>query len=165
MASIDEKHFLTGIIGDELICIFSRLKVDVFTWYETEAVEMHPDLGRLPMEIFKAIPKSSSNIDTARKYFDIMLREVDWLVRSWNDQLWAIKQEPINLIAAKSMIDSPVVTGAIEFSPTRASSLAGSIPASFDRVPDPQRKQLSCHKSPFSSRNMQLYRPQLLLWL
>lgn len=107
LASIDGQYFLAGIIEDELVCVFSRLEVDVFTWYEVEAVEMHTDLAQLAMEIMQAIPQAFSNITTARKYFDITLREVDWFVRSWNDQLWTSAEESDDLRAATSMIASP----------------------------------------------------------
>ena len=49
LASVDEQqqHFLPGIIEDELVCVFSRLEVDVFTWYDMAIVMMHEDLARL----------------------------------------------------------------------------------------------------------------------
>jgi hypothetical protein len=111
VASVDEQqqHFLPGIIEDELVCVFSRLEVDVFTWYDTETVVMHEDLARLAIQIIQAIPREGfSNIHSARKYFDIMLREVDWLVRSINDQLWASWGESTDSRQEKT-VDNPLV--------------------------------------------------------
>lgn len=99
LASIDQQqqHFLPGILEDELVCVFSRLEVDVFTWYDTDKVVMHKELAQMAMDIVRAIPTDGfTNIQSARKYFDILLREVDWFIRSMSDQLWARWNEPID---------------------------------------------------------------------
>jgi hypothetical protein len=104
LASIDQNHLLPGIIEDELVCVFSRLEVDVFTWYEAEQVPMNPDLAKLAIEIIQAIPSQGfANINSARKYFDIMLREVDWFVRSVNDQLWNFSDESVTTLVKSSV--------------------------------------------------------------
>ena len=112
LASIDaqKQHFLPGIIEDELLCVFSRLEADVFTWYDTEAVVMHGDLAQIAMQIIRAIPTVGfADITSARKYFDIMLREVDWFVRSVNDQLWASWDECVDPRPGKHVTDPLVM--------------------------------------------------------
>jgi hypothetical protein len=98
LASINEKYqqFLPGIIEDELISVFSRLELDVSVW-QAEHFKMHPDLQILAMQIIQTIPAHGfDNLRSARTSFDIVVQQVDWFVRSINDQLWAMSDKSVD---------------------------------------------------------------------
>jgi hypothetical protein len=91
LASVDGQQFLQGIIEDELISIFTRLEVDLYGLRDAKLVEMHPELQKVAAGIIQAIPAQGfANLSTARKYFDILLTQVDRFGYSLNEQLWAL---------------------------------------------------------------------------
>lgn len=99
LASVDGKHhdFLPGIIEDELISIFTRLEDDVFTWHDAEYVTMHPVLEEVAVRIIQAIPTQRfENLNTARKYCDIMLRQIDRFIQSEENRPWTAPDTPLS---------------------------------------------------------------------
>jgi hypothetical protein len=108
---VDGQQFLQGVIEDELISIFTRLQLDVYVWHESEHIEMHPELQKVAAGIILAIPtKGFPNLNAARRYFDILLTQVDWFVHSMNEQLWAIADASVE---SKLAIQIDNLTGAI----------------------------------------------------
>jgi hypothetical protein len=97
LASVDGgQNFLEGIIEDELISIFTRLDLDVWACHEAEHIAMHLDLQKVAMDIIQAIPKQGfADLRAARKYFDILLTQVDLLVYSIDEQLWIASDDSV----------------------------------------------------------------------
>lgn len=93
----NEQHFLPGIIEDELISIFTRMNVDIFSWgWEVERVSMHPDLRGKAFGIMKSIPiKCFANFHSAKKFFDIIAKQVDWVIGSVDNRLWTRLDAPV----------------------------------------------------------------------
>ena len=97
LTSIKDQYSPVGMMNDELFCVFYRLEVDIFTWHEAENVEIQQDLADLGKNVLETMPESFSDLKIARKYFDVILREVDSFIRSWNGQLWACVEEHVGL--------------------------------------------------------------------
>jgi hypothetical protein len=112
LASVEGgQHFLQDIIEDELISIFTRLELGLYAWHEAKHILMHPDLQKVAMDIIQAIPKERfADLRAARKYFDIMLTQVDWVVYSANEHLWTASDGSVESRPVTQLEDT---TGAI----------------------------------------------------
>jgi hypothetical protein len=89
LTSFDGQQFLQGIIEDELISIFTRLERDIYSWHKANLVEMHPDLQNVAAAIIQAIPTQGFiDLNAARKFFDILLTQVDRFVYNIDERLW-----------------------------------------------------------------------------
>jgi hypothetical protein len=117
LTSVDGQQFLQGIIEDELISVFTRLELDVHGFYVAKLIEMHPKLQKVAAGIIQAIPGAGfANLSAARKYFDILLTQVDRFGHSLNDQLWALSDV---LVKSTLTIDVDNLTGVIVPSPAQ----------------------------------------------
>jgi hypothetical protein len=89
LTSFDGQQFLQGIIEDELISIFTRLDRDIYSWHKAHLIEMHPDLQNVAAAIIQAIPTQGfTDLKAARKFFDILLTQVDRFVYNIDERLW-----------------------------------------------------------------------------
>ena len=114
LTSVVGQQFLQGIIEDELISIFTRLERDTYIWHEVNLIEMHPELRKTAASIILAIPtRGFSNLNMARKFFDILLTQVDRFVYNIEETLWKYSG-PRNSATQKFQLDSS--TGAIVLS-------------------------------------------------
>jgi hypothetical protein len=111
LTSVDGPQLLQGIIEDELISMFTRLERDIYSWYEAYLIQMHPELQKVAAGIIRAIPTQGfADFDAARKYFDILLTQVDWFPHIMSEQLWTLA-EPST--ASKATIQVDYSTGGI----------------------------------------------------
>ncbi|KAE9364707.1 hypothetical protein N431DRAFT_354543 [Stipitochalara longipes BDJ] len=89
LTSVVGQQFLQGIIEDELISIFTRLERDVYIWHGVNLIEMHPELQKTAAKIILAIPtRGFANLYMARKFFDILLTQVDRFTNNIEEMLW-----------------------------------------------------------------------------
>jgi hypothetical protein len=95
----DEQDSLSGTIEDEIISVFSRLDRDILAWHEAFEAKhcvAHPDMEKVAIEITKATPTNGfTSLASAKRYLDIMLRQIDWFLCLANDHLWAISEDPL----------------------------------------------------------------------
>ncbi|PMD37170.1 hypothetical protein L207DRAFT_585525 [Hyaloscypha variabilis F] len=114
LVSVIGQQFLQGIIEDELISIFTRLERDIYIWHEVYLVEMHPELQKNAARIILAIPaRGFADLHMARRFFDIMLSQVDRFVYNIEEMLWDYSR-PTSRSRRALQLDSS--TGAIVLS-------------------------------------------------
>ncbi|KAH7410703.1 hypothetical protein BKA64DRAFT_703813 [Cadophora sp. MPI-SDFR-AT-0126] len=70
--SFEERQALPGFLEDEMLSVLSRLESDVTGLYDANTFE---------------------SFTSARKYLDLLLREVGWFVTSCNEQRWSFLAE------------------------------------------------------------------------
>jgi len=74
------------------------METDLFTWheaFEAENFAMHPEAEKAAMEIAKGIPEQGfATLASARKYLDIIVRQVDWFLRLMCDHQWSMSKCP-----------------------------------------------------------------------
>jgi hypothetical protein len=146
LVSVIGQQFLQGIIEDELISIFTRLERDIYIWHELYLVEMHPELQKNAARIILAIPaRGFADLHTARRFFDIMLSQVDRFAYNIEETLWDYSR-PTSRSRRALQLDSS--TGAIILSKQQRQrfdflkdGLAQSIPTCPCPVPKGERKR------------------------
>ncbi|KAL2069496.1 hypothetical protein VTL71DRAFT_14175 [Oculimacula yallundae] len=87
--STAERQLLPGVLEDEIISVLARLDTDLTSLVEIEPVVMHPKVQIVVREVFRCMPSDQfESLTSARKYLDLLLREVGIFVTSSNEQHW-----------------------------------------------------------------------------
>ncbi|KAH7346322.1 hypothetical protein BKA65DRAFT_537016 [Rhexocercosporidium sp. MPI-PUGE-AT-0058] len=89
--STAERQALPGFLEDEVLSILAQLDSDITGFYDTTVLDMHPLVESAVMAIFDQMPVDTfESLTSARKYLDLLLRGIGWLVTSCNERRWAL---------------------------------------------------------------------------
>ncbi|KAH9205337.1 hypothetical protein DL95DRAFT_491657 [Leptodontidium sp. 2 PMI_412] len=87
--STDERQALSSFLEDEMLSVLSRLESDVTGLYDAGQLTPPPDVESAAVGIFYYMPTETfESLTSARKYLDLLLREIGWFVTSCNEQRW-----------------------------------------------------------------------------
>ncbi|PVH78450.1 hypothetical protein DL98DRAFT_533915 [Cadophora sp. DSE1049] len=77
-----------------MLSVLSRLESDVTGLYDAGQLSPQPDVEAAVVGIFYYMPKDTfESLTSARKYLDLLLREVGWFVTSCNEDRWSFLTE------------------------------------------------------------------------
>lgn len=95
--SMSQSQSLPGFLEDEMLSVLTRLESDVFALYETEQLVMYQEVESIVMQMLKLMPPDNfESFTSARKYLDLLLREIGWFVIARNWQQWKLASDVLS---------------------------------------------------------------------
>ncbi|CZS96765.1 uncharacterized protein RCO7_02594 [Rhynchosporium graminicola] len=107
--STAENALLPNLLEDEVVSVFARMETDVIGLFDADRVlTMHPNVQAAVREVFTYMPTDTfESLTSARKYLDLLLREVGIFVTSCNEQQWNVFEKRESMPISETCVFGP----------------------------------------------------------
>ncbi|CZT43251.1 uncharacterized protein RSE6_03256 [Rhynchosporium secalis] len=107
--STAENALLPNVLEDEVVSVFARMETDVIGLFDADRVlTMHPNVQAAVREVFIYLPTDTfESLTSARKYLDLLLREVGIFVTSCNEQQWNVFEKRKSMPISETCVFGP----------------------------------------------------------